>query len=352
MHRLWARITSRTHKQQELTLSKDELADLKLWLDFLRQAWVGISMNLLTLRRPSRVGVSESCPYSLGGFTWTGKALRLKIPRTSPLYGDCTANNFLEFLGMMLTIWVILDECETDGSSEECILSLGDNISGIGWLFRTRGVKPDSLYYDAVNLEARKLAKLMVDSSHCLFSQHLPGTSNVVSDLLSYDGSQRSHEKDSADHPLAPDGPSNDKLTHRFHSFLPQLIPSGFAISPLPTAIASFATLAIRTAESSWIQSKKGPMNPGTVLGDDGPASATTWELSTLSSLSYPQTNKNSSFAPSSSASAFLTSQKQATFKASVRSQWWRRLSAVPQALWLRRFGTVSNQVPFTSRTD
>jgi hypothetical protein len=351
MNRLRIRLQKRTFAKQELTLSKAELADLELWLDFLRQAWSGISMNLLTIRRPTRIGISDSCPYGLGGFSWSGRAWRLRIPRKSPLHGDSVANNFLEFLAMMITIWTIIVDCEADGQTEECILSLGDNTSAIGWIFRTKGIGPDSVYFDAVNLVARRLARLILGSSNCLFSQHLPGITNVVSDLLSYEGSTRSSEKASEDHPLAPDHPSDEELTERFHSFLPQLIPRDFAISPLPSEIASFATLAIRTAESSWIRSRKDLTRRETGPGDDGPASVTTWELSTLSSLSYPPTSRNSSFEPSSSASAFLISQRQAAFADSVRGQWWHRLSEVPRALWQRRSGTVSNRVPFTSRT-
>jgi hypothetical protein len=96
---------------------------------------------------------------------------------------------------MMVTIWTILVDCAAEGATEECILSLGDNTSAIGWLFRTKGVDPTSLYFEAVNLVARKLARLMIESPNCLFSQHLPGITNVVSDLLSYEGSARSNEK-------------------------------------------------------------------------------------------------------------------------------------------------------------
>jgi hypothetical protein len=89
-------------------------------------------MNQLTIRRPSRIGVLDSCPYGLGGFSWQGRAWRLRIPVTSPLYGDSTANNFLEFLAMMITVWTIVADCATKGSIEECILSVRDNTSAIG----------------------------------------------------------------------------------------------------------------------------------------------------------------------------------------------------------------------------
>jgi hypothetical protein len=123
--------------RQEVTLSKDEIADLLLWTKFLLTARRGISMNLLTLRKPSQIGISDSCPFGLGGFTWDGRAWRLRIPPSSPIYGLAEANNVLEFLVMAVTIWIVLLGCAAKGLSEECILSIGDNTSAIGWIFRS-----------------------------------------------------------------------------------------------------------------------------------------------------------------------------------------------------------------------
>jgi hypothetical protein len=70
---------------QQITLNAQEIADLVLWTHFLSQARAGISMNLLTLRQPSQVRISDSCPFGMGGFTWTGQAWRICIP---PLIRD------------------------------------------------------------------------------------------------------------------------------------------------------------------------------------------------------------------------------------------------------------------------
>ena len=72
------------------------------------------------------------------------------IPQNSPLHGHYIANNFLEFLAMVITIQLVLLECEETGRTQECILGLGDNTSAIGWLYKTKGVKPDSVNYEAV----------------------------------------------------------------------------------------------------------------------------------------------------------------------------------------------------------
>ena len=115
-------------KFKQFCLSDEELADLVLWKDFLKQAHEGISLNGLTLRKPTRWGFSDSCPYGLGGFTHSGTAWRLKINSTSPIYGVDAANNALEFLGMAITLLLSLRECKQQGLSDEVILCLGDNI--------------------------------------------------------------------------------------------------------------------------------------------------------------------------------------------------------------------------------
>jgi hypothetical protein len=207
----------------------DETEDLKLWLIFLASAHQGISLNKITIRQPSRLSWSDACPHGIGGYLLSGRAWRIRIPARSPLRGLSIFNNLFEFLGMVINIWL---ECLHDDGSEECLLALGDNTSAIGWLFRSSRLETTSIYYAAVQIAARHLATLLLNSTHCLASQHLKGELNLVTDLLSYEGTDR-HEH----HPLASDKPSDDELTNRFHTFLPQLVPHNFKISPLPNDI-------------------------------------------------------------------------------------------------------------------
>jgi hypothetical protein len=95
----------------------------------------GVPLNLITHRRPSCLGLSGSCPYGLSGFSWLGRAWRLQIPKDSPLYGDDSMNNILEFLEMEITLWVIVVKCATEGATQECLLALGDSTSAIEWIF-------------------------------------------------------------------------------------------------------------------------------------------------------------------------------------------------------------------------
>ena len=193
---------------------------------------------------------------------------------------------------------------------------------------------------------ARQLARLIINSTHCLASQHIRGEQNTVSDLLSFAGNVRG-----TPHPLAPDFPSDRVLTQRFHSHIPQLIPEGFDISPLPSEISSFLIQALRTIESSWIRSKRNPTRPATESGAAGSPSAPR-RASTLtrSSLSYDTEKTSSLSAPFSPSTEWLAGVRQAPFLASIRAPWFQQLCAMPQAIWLRRSGVTSCKVPFTSR--
>ena len=193
---------------------------------------------------------------------------------------------------------------------------------------------------------SRKLALLVSKSKNTLCPQHLPGCQNEVTDWLSFSYQTR----DGKINPLANDDPSDDTLSHRFHSFCPQLIPADFTISPLPTEILSFVEQVLRTTESSLMQYNQKRTRTKTVPGADGrdTANARDW---TTSCLLYPTPNKSWSPDPSCTPSRLPIGAPQATFLASITKPWQARLSALPQASWLRRSGTISNKAPFTSPT-
>jgi hypothetical protein len=253
--------------------------------------------------------------YLPQGFTLLGLAWHLHIPPSCAFYGNFTSNSLLEFLTMMITPWLVTLDYNARGLTEECILILGDNTSAIGWLFHSRKLSMDTFYYEAVQLIACKLAELVVtDSTHILTSQHLKGEKNIVADLLSYTGSTREEL-----HPIAPDKPSDSKLTQRFHSFLPQLIPRDFAILLLPAKILSFFTRALQTAKSSWICAKSSRMRAKTAYGIGGLVTATKLGSKLqddLSSLLYLSADENSSF--TSPSITKLTGLTHADFLASV----------------------------------
>ena len=141
-----------------MRLNEHEVADLRLWLEFLDLARRGISINILTVRTPTRMAWSDSCPFGLGGYSLQGRAWRIKIPRDCPFYGDDTVNNVLEFLGMAISVMLLLKEAAEDQEDHPCILVLGDNTSAVSWIFRSGRVSRTSLYYPAVKFIARTIA--------------------------------------------------------------------------------------------------------------------------------------------------------------------------------------------------
>jgi hypothetical protein len=77
----------RKHKKQSLSLAQDEIDAFKLWAVFLAKAKNGISMNKTTIRQPTKICWSDSCPFGVGGFSLSGRAWRIRIPESSPICG-------------------------------------------------------------------------------------------------------------------------------------------------------------------------------------------------------------------------------------------------------------------------
>jgi hypothetical protein len=346
--RIRALKNSRSNKQCRLYVKDEVLADFVLWRSLLAKAHSGISMNLIVTRRPNRLVWSDSCPCGIGGFRLhSGRAWRIRIPKASMLYGSDRVNNLLEFLGMAVNIWL---EC-LDQAAEIylCILALGDNTSAVGWLHNSSRLDTKLAAHSAHLMVARKVAQLVLDADCCLASQHLKGDLNFVADLLSFAGSiTRAGGKR---HPIAWDDPPNDVLTQRFHLYYPEQIPKNFAISQLPSEILSWVSSVLQTTASSLIADKKAAMKTKTGPGADGLDSAEKQALLlTPSSLTYRQSDTSFSVALSSPASAVATGPPVESMMASVSDQWSQALCRKPQATWLRRFGTICNQAPFTSR--
>ena len=333
-----------------------------LWKDFLKQAHEGISLNGLTLRKPTRWGFSDSCPYGLGGFTHSGTAWRLKINSTSPIYGVDAANNALEFLGMAITLLLSLRECKQQGLSDEVILCLGDNSSACCWLFRA-SLPTKSIYFSAINFIARKIAKEVSASKNFIVSRHLEGKRNVICDYLSFEGKERKFQKRKwingkltiferiSVNPVAYDCPPNDIVTHRIVSKFPQLVPKGFKICQLPLDVLSFAQEAVRMLELSFIREQKAQTKKLTDTGEDGKVSATiTWTELTPALKEYPQKNNGSLYGPSLNFTELPNLISQEALLESIGNRWRERLLERPSALWVRRTSTVSGEVPFTDR--
>ena len=154
------------------------------------------------------------------------------------------------------------------------ILILGDNTCAISWIFKS-GLNTTSIYRNAVLFVARKIADLVIDSKNFIDSQHLPGVLNLISDWLSFEGTSRIENGKVKLNPIAHDCPSNEVATNRILSAFPQLVPTGFRISPLPGEILSFACQAPLIFESSLTLRQREDLKTTTESGEDGKLSAT-----------------------------------------------------------------------------
>ena len=335
--------------RQTVRFSENDLADLRLWLHFLDRAREGISINILTVRTPTRMAWSDSCPFGLGGYSLRGWAWRIRVPCDCPFYGDDTVNNVLEFLGMGISVLMLLKEAADDREDHPCILALGDNTSAVSWIFRSGRIANTSRYYPAVKFIARTIASRALEAGAQICSQHLAGVTNTVADLLSFEGDCRG-----TTNPITVDCPPDDVLTERVHKFYSQVVPSGFQIRPLPDDIESFALSAMQLTASSWTRKAKRPSKKVTGLGDGGNASSESGEwLATPFSIRLPATRSDCSWQEASCPTiAPLTSIHKERLLQSVRSPWYQRLFETPLAVWHRRSGNVEGPAPSTSRTE
>lgn len=337
------KISKRRPPTLTLRLSAEEQSDLLLWEKFLIRARGGIPMDLLTVRTPTIIGWSDSCPFGLGGYTMKGSAWRLKVPKWAAFYNDDTVNNILEFLGMAINILVMLEE--TRDEAFPCLLALGDNTSAIGWLFRSSRIGPDSVYFQTVQLIARKIAEEAMKAEAQVNPQHLSGETNEIADMLSFAGTARGKEA-----PLTIDEPPDEILTRRILENYPQVVPEAFSICDLSEEIFSFVCVAMRTLESSWTRNRKRAMRVTTDPGGGGPGFSCLSDYEIRSWMSYKTTSAGLWPSVSLSFTARQDSTGRGQLLGDVRSRWWRRLCAMPQAMWLRRFGCINGTAPSTTK--
>ena len=281
----------------------------------------------------------------MGGYGW-----RLLIHPESPIYDDDTANNALEFLGIAITLWLSIKECESLGLTDELILVLSDSTSAISWIHNSSRLDNNSHYKSTITFIARKIAEVVLSSKNFIVSQHLPGTKNVISDWLSYEGEERSVQGEVKENPIAFDCPPNDVVTHRILTSFPQLVPQGFKVCHLPPEILSFAQLAVQILESSTIRKRKTQQKDMTATGGAGAHSATMYCVGKTPPLrEYRKKSIGSSLSPSSRFTGDPNLLRQERLLGHVSATWRGALSKKPHGLYLRRSTTVSGTAPFTS---
>jgi len=205
-------------------LSSPVLEDLRLWQQlFLPKIFQGISLNLITFRRPTIITWSDACPTGMGGYDSEGSAWQFKLPPEDAL-ACSNQNNSLEFVAALISVWLAAKKEDT--KTESCFLALSDNSSAVSWLHKANFDETRNL---PLHMAARKFADVLLQADCCLYSQHIAGEKNVVADYLS----RHFHQ------PL-------DELTSLLLTSYPSHVPPSFSISPLPPDILSWLTLWLR----------------------------------------------------------------------------------------------------------
>ena len=307
-------------KDHNIKLSRKSKQDLELAKVFIDKVGLGISMNLLTFRRPDIVYICDASEYGLGGFASHGRAWSFTIP-------DDLRNrahiNLLEYLAQIISIW--LDIVENTTKPEDCLLSIGDNTSALGWMRRSnfRQTEDTDSSWEVKQHLGRHLANLILKSDTLLYKQWLKGKENVVADSLSRDNyylSNNSHE--------------------RFLSLtVPQQLPPNFRIRPLPREIYSFIISILQKLPDKQLQLT--PPKPSELAhGNIGILTSIALELATSTSTGSTCHKDISSFQDLPKLSESVPSLNQ------IIHNWWREQSQPPLHMWLRPSGQTIGTTP------
>ena len=314
--------------------------DLRIWSKLLAKAHKGVSLNLLTCRRPTNVVLADSCPYGMGGFSVrTGKAWHVPLdPEIYALAANPSemerdelgqdpdlklSNNLFEFVCQVVTIWV--DCCDGAITSESCVLGLSDSSSATGWMHKSSfgSNKPNH------QRVSEKLTELVLEHDFLLHPEHIPGKTNVVTDLLS-------RTFDCCD----------ETLTQRIHDLYPSQIPKNFRICPLPSEVQSWISSVAPLLREFSLDASNRPTKPLTGRGVDGSNTSTSSVSATTPfwTASRPFERDRRSSAPSCNDSEMELSQE------GLRSLFEHQLSKRPLATWHRASGITTGRAPATSR--
>jgi hypothetical protein len=155
--------------------------------------------------------------------------------------------NTLELVASVVTVWV--DVLAGQAFPESCFLADTDNTTCAGWLHKNNFATEDT---HAQLRISRKYAELLMESGTCLYSQHIKGEHNGVTDSLS-----RDHNLD------------DDELTSFLYFAWPLQMPPNFIINPVPKEISSFVT-SVMLDSLATKPSSQTPRKSTKLLGPDG----------------------------------------------------------------------------------
>jgi hypothetical protein len=327
MGRLRSLLGSFSHcKYASRHIDSDIAKDLHLWLHFMKKAATGVSLNILVLRVPTHMYRCDASFHGIGGYSSRGRAWRYDIPVRLRLRASI---NLLEFIGSLLGPWI--DFVEGNLPPESSVYSQGDNTTAASWLQKTNFSRNKPAHLKV----ARRLANLLLEANVQLANEWIEGICNLIADSLS-----RDTHLSIADH------------TALLHSALPQQMPDGFKISPLPAEISSWVGCILQLLPASP-EPCPPPTRSKLEFGTDGsptsaPSTAPPTPTSSLSTL--PSASSASS--PSSSA-ALPRPFEQANFKHTVVKEWLQARSKVTSDRWYKPSGLIAGKTqPATPTAD
>ena len=306
----------RWRRNNPITLSNHLISqNLPLWLNILSKARDGFPMNNLVYRDPTRIHSADASMFGIGVVNFTnGKAYRWELPDHLKFRVHI---NILEFAASILAL--LLDD---EIAPMDCVLAKTDNTSAEGWLGKSNFASEDRPIHTSL---AHLLGHDLMDRGYCLYSQHWPGTDNVVCDSLSRDF----HLDD-------------DSLTTFLHSACPDQLPPNFRICCLPSAVSSriYSLLPIPTDTTP---SSQEPTRSELWRGRDG-SSSVTIPVSQPMSTSTESAHMNESYSsePSPSESDKDTSQPDSN---RVIPHLWPTPPGSMSSNWQRPSGMLSGGI-------
>jgi hypothetical protein len=259
--RIYAAIDrARNDKNRVTRLHAEERNDLRLVRQLVRVAKRGISLNNVVRRMPDHIGRSDAFEGGIGGYNLaSGRAWRYQI---QPEDRHQKSQNFLEYLACMTQLICILDERKW--KQGDCILSVGDNTSALGWIhksnFRPEEDKEQTTHLALARHITTLLAEIHVTQSGCW----LPGKDNGVADTLS-----RQHDQ------------TNAELTNIIVKSFPEQVPNGFRIRALTPEVTSWVRYWVQHTHATK-ESPPEPLQRVKCGGNGGSSSYTTVNLATM----------------------------------------------------------------------
>ena len=300
--------------------------DLKLCKLFLKRARDGVSMNVITFRKPSICYINDAAEHGLGGFADHGRAWRFEIP--DHLLGRAHIN-LLEYIAQVIPIWI--DILEKTTKQEDCLLGIGDSTTALDWMRRSNFREKDETDIDwkVKQQVSRKLAELILQSNTVLYKQWFRGEDNVVADSLSRDLYYlpcKSHEQ-------------------FLFSTVPSQLPANFRILPVPGEVSCFVTSILQqfpVKKQRLMQRKPSEL----AHSNTGKLSCLALDLKSQSSSKELTTSTKTS----SCQHLHKLSEKVLSLK-DIKGIWWKEQSKPPCHMWLRPSGQSINQTPDWTKT-